>query len=111
MEFILAIVTIETFGNWAFAKYVKDRRERPVFKAIGYLSYFAFLEIFQRAIQLHGLAWANSAWDGWSNLSTSLVAILLLKERPSFREWIGITLVSIGLLFLGTAGTNGYHKE
>jgi multidrug transporter EmrE-like cation transporter len=111
MEFILSIVTIEAFGDWAFAKYVKENRKRPVFKAIGYMSYIALLEMFQRAIELNGLAWANAAWDGWSNLATGLVAIFVMKETPSMNEWIGLVMISIGLFFLGFNGTNGYKKE
>lgn len=111
MEFILSIVTIEAFGDWAFAKYVKEKRQRPVFKAMGYMSYVALLEMFQRAIQLNGLAWANAAWDGWSNLATGFVAIFIMKEKPSLREWIGLILITIGLFFLGSNGTNGYHTE
>ena len=109
MEFIFSIVTIEAFGDWAFAKYVKEKRQRPVFKAIGYMSYIALLEMFQRAIQLNVLAWANAAWDGWSNLATGLVAIFVMHEKPSINEWIGLALISIGLFFLGFKGTNGYH--
>lgn len=111
MEFILSIVTVEAFGDWAFAKYVKENRQHPVLKAIGYMCYIALLELFQRAIELNGLVWANTAWDGWSNLATGAVAIFVMNEKPSFKEWIGIVLITIGLFFLGTNGTNGYHKE
>ncbi len=111
MEFILPIVTIEAFGDWAFAKYVKEKRQQPILKLLGYTSYIALLELFQRAIQLNGLAWTNAAWDGWSNIATGAVAIFIMKETPSIREWIGLVLVTIGLFFLGFKGTNGYHKD
>lgn len=110
MEFILSIVTIETLGDWSFTKYVKDKRQNIFYKLLGYGCYIGLLEMFQRTIQLKGLAWANSAWDGWSNITTGALAILFFRETPSLREWIGIVLISVGLFFLG-GGTNGYHKE
>lgn len=58
--------------------------------------------MFQKTIELKGLSWANSSWDGWSNIATNLVAIFILGEKPTWKQIFGMFLISAGLLFLGT---------
>ena len=70
-----------------------------------YSAYAALLLFFIQAIRKKGLAWSNSAWDGWSNIATGLVAIFLIGERPTGKELAGMLLVSAGLFLLGTKGT------
>ena len=103
MEYILGMVTIEAVGDYQLARYAKEAKWWQL--GIGYGSYAILLSLFIRAIQLKGLAWANTAWDGWSNLATGAVAIFLLNERPTWREFAGMVLVSAGLLLLGNRGT------
>lgn len=110
MEFIAPIVTIEALGDWSFTKYVQGHRKEPMYKLIGYFFYIALLELFQKAIEFKGLGWANSAWDGWSNLVTGLMAIFIIGERPCMRELFGMMLISVGLFFLGTTGTANYNR-
>jgi multidrug transporter EmrE-like cation transporter len=103
MDFIAGIVTIEAFGDYHLARYATESKWWQI--GLGYGSYAILLSLFIRAIQEKGLAWSNSAWDGWSNLATGLVALLVLKEQPTGTEIIGMALVSAGLFLLGTRGT------
>jgi multidrug transporter EmrE-like cation transporter len=111
MEYIIPIVSIEAIGNWGFTNFIKEGQKHVVYKILGYLCYISVLELFQKSILVKGLAWTNSAWDGWSNIATGLVAILVFKERPSFKEFIGIALVSLGLFLLGTDGIASYVNK
>ena len=108
MEFILPIVGIEAVGDWAFTKYLKEKKEHIFYKILGYISYIGVLEMFQKAIQVKGLAWTNSAWDGWSNITTGAVALFIFKEKPKIQQLIGILLVSLGIFFLGTESIHSY---
>ena len=108
MQFILPVVGIEAVGDWSFTKFVQTNRQQPLYRVIGYVCYVAVLELFQKAIAAKGLSWANSAWDGWSNIATGTVAILIFGERPSLREWVGIILISLGIFFLGREGIASY---
>lgn len=108
MEYIGPVVAIEALGDWSFTKYLQEGKKHIVYKILGYLSYIGVLELFQKAIQHKGLAWTNSAWDGWSNLTTGAVALVMFGEKPSLREFVGIALISIGLFFLGTEGIASY---
>lgn len=110
MEYIIPIVSIEALGDWSFTKFIQEGRKNVFYKILGYLSYIGVLEFFQNAIQNKGLAWTNAAWDGYSNIATGLVAIFIFGENPSLREFIGIILISVGIFFLGTQGTDGYKK-
>jgi multidrug transporter EmrE-like cation transporter len=111
MQTILAIVGIEAIGDWSFTKYIQKGRIYLPYKLIGYICYIGVLELFQKSIMIKGLAWTNSAWDGWSNIATGLVALLIFKEKPSLKEFCGIALVSLGLFLLGTEGIANYQNK
>jgi multidrug transporter EmrE-like cation transporter len=103
MEFIAGMVTIEAFGDYQLALYAKETKWWNL--GFGYASYSILLSLFIQAIKDKGLAWANTAWDGWSNIATGLVAILALGEKPTIQEFLGMLLISAGLFLLGTRGT------
>ena len=103
MDFIAGIVTIEALGDYCLALYAKSPEWWSL--GAGYASYAVLLSMFIKAIKDKGLAWANSAWDGWSNLATGAVALIALGERPTAKEFIGMLLISAGLFLLGTRGT------
>ena len=103
MEYILPIVLIEAFGDYNLANYVKTNSNVEL--AMGFSSYAAVLLIFIESIRKMGLAWSNTAWDGWSNLATGFVAIFIMKERPTPLQIGGIIIVFIGLAMLGLEGT------
>jgi len=103
MEYIIPIVLIEAFGDYNLAEYaINSNLTNLVF---GYVSYIGILGIFIQSIRKMGLAWTNSAWDGWSNITTGLVALLVFKEKPSHKELFGMVLISAGLVLLGLDGT------
>jgi multidrug transporter EmrE-like cation transporter len=110
MDLIIPIVTIEAIGDWSFTKFVEGYRKNIFYKILGYLSYIGVLEMFQKTIERKGLSWANSAWDGWSNLATGLVALVIFKEKPTLKEYFGMALICIGIFFLGTDGVKTYNN-
>ncbi len=111
MDYILPIVTIEALGDYSFTKFIQEGRKNNFFKLLGYVCYIGVLELFQKSIQMKGLAWTNSAWDGWSNIATGLVALLVFREKPSPKELFGIALISVGIFFLGTEGIASYTDK
>lgn len=108
MEFIIPIVSIEALGDYSFTKFIQEGRKNNFYKLLGYICYIGLLELFQKSIEVKGLAWTNSAWDGWSNVATGLVALLVFREKPTLKEFFGIALISLGLFFLGTEGIASY---
>ncbi len=103
MEFIAGIVTIGAAGDYQLARYAKEGQWWQL--GSGYAAYAITISLFIKTIKDKGLAWANSAWDGWSNLATGAVALLLLGEKPTMKEFLGMVLISAGLFLLGTRGT------
>jgi multidrug transporter EmrE-like cation transporter len=101
--FIAGIVSIEAFGDFHLAKYANSSIPSSLF--IGYGAYAITLVLFIHSIRTMGLAWSNSAWDGWSNIATSLVAIFAIGEKPTPTEYAGMFFISIGLFLLGNRGT------
>lgn len=100
---IAGIVGIEAVGDYHLAKFTTNNSGNSLF--IGYGAYAIILVLFVNSIRTMGLAWSNSAWDGWSNIATNLVAIYGLKETPSNIEYVGMAFISLGLLLLGNKGT------
>jgi multidrug transporter EmrE-like cation transporter len=101
--FIGAIVSIEALGDYYLAEFAINGLASGVL--IGYLSYAIVLVLFVSSIRTMGLAWSNSAWDGWSNIATNLVAVYGLGEKPSVTQYIGMSLISIGIILLGNKST------
>ena len=101
--FIGAIITIEAFGDYHLALYATKGLLASL--VIGYLAYGTILIFFINSIRTMGLAWSNSAWDGWSNIATNLVAIFALGEKATPTEYLGMALISLGLILLGGRGT------
>lgn len=102
MEYIIPIVGIEAVGDYNLGLYASNNKAENFIS--GLLSYVIIVCLFVLSIRNYGLAWSNTAWDGWSTLVTSGVAVLLLNERPTTREIIGIFITSIGLIILGFKG-------
>jgi multidrug transporter EmrE-like cation transporter len=103
MEYIIPIVGIEAYGDYMLANYASKGGAQNF--AVGSLSYLILLVLFVGAIKDKGLAWANTAWDGWSTLATSAVAVFALGERPSFIQNLGIIFTVMGLVLLGFDST------
>jgi multidrug transporter EmrE-like cation transporter len=100
MEYIVPVVSIEALADYNLAMYVKQKTTGNL--VTGVIGYNALLPFYIRAIEEKGLTWANSAWDGYSNLATSVVGIVVMGEKPSNEQMLGIILISAGLFLLGT---------
>jgi multidrug transporter EmrE-like cation transporter len=111
MEYVVSIISIEALGNYSFTKFIQEGRKNNFFKLLGYVCYIGVLEMFQKSIELKGLIWTNSAWDGLSNIATGLIALLVFREKPNPKELFGIILISLGLFFLGTDGIANYTDK
>jgi multidrug transporter EmrE-like cation transporter len=103
--FIGSIVGIEAIGDYHLAQFAMAGVLSSLI--IGYLAYGITLILFIYSIREMGLAWSNSAWDGFSNIITNAVAILFLGEKATVTEYFGMALISSGLLLLGNKGTKG----
>lgn len=70
-----------------------------IFLALSALATGASWVCYFRALQI-GDASKVTAVDKFSLVLVALFAFALLGERPSLREWLGISLVSAGVLIL-----------
>lgn len=100
MEYIVPIVALEAVGDSMLKLYATGKPW--VYALAGYAFYGMLLWLFIMAIRIKGVAWANSAWDGYSNIATMFVGIVIFKEKVSTKELIGMLLVTGGCFLLGT---------
>lgn len=58
------------------------------------------------ALLLGDLTIANSIWQVLSVVSVTLMGVFLFREKPTFGQWTGIAIITIGLLvmLLGSKG-------
>ena len=100
MEYVVPIVALEAVGDSMLKLYATG--SAWTFAAAGYVFYGMLLWLFVRVIQVKGLAWANSAWDGYSNIATMFVGIVIFKEKVSTQELLGMLFIAAGCFLLGT---------
>lgn len=100
MEYVVPIVALEAVGDSMLKLYATG--SAWTFATAGYVFYGMLLWLFIRVIQVKGLAWANSAWDGYSNIATMFVGIVIFKEKVSTQELIGMLFIAAGCFLLGT---------
>ena len=103
MDFIFGIITLGAFGDYELARYAKDSKWFDL--GAGYASYAVILAMYIQSIKAKGLAWSNTAWDGWSNIATNTVAFAFLGEKATSKELLGMGLIAAGLFLLGNRGT------
>ncbi len=90
--------TVEALGDSALKKYAIDGGNWLLGAGIGVYVFLAL--ILSHLFKSMGLAITNSYWDATSNLLTMAVGFLILKEKYTVRQWIGMFVVSIGIFLI-----------
>ena len=102
MEDVLAVSLLELLGDVSLQTYAKH--DDPIGLSIGLGSYGLMLTYWVRALKKEPLAWGNAMWDGTSSLLTTAYCSLVLQEEMSETQWVGATLIGIGVILMGRTG-------
>ena len=94
---LLAIFVVAS-GKWSDPRQLEPRA--LLFLALSAVATGASWLCYFRALAV-GDAALVSAVDKSSVVLVAILAVALLGERPSAREWMGITLVGAGVLLIG----------
>lgn len=99
----LALTAVELVGD-ASLKHAATaapgpESELPLYIGIGVYNVLALmlLHFFRRG---GSLALTNGAWDAWSNVATTLYAVLFAGERLTPTNYLGLALTIAGLALL-----------
>lgn len=90
LEWALGLTFIEFFGDYG------AKTQNVPLTVAGYNA-LAFA-LFQ-AMKTNDLIIVNSYWDGISNVMTTLLGYMM-GERPSTMQWVGIGLITGGVVAL-----------
>jgi multidrug transporter EmrE-like cation transporter len=92
------LTLVEGIGNYALKKYAIGSPWG--YLSIGVMIYNALAFLLVWLFQHVGFAILNATWDATSNIFTMAVGYLVFKESYTVREWFGMALVTLGLVFI-----------
>ena len=106
---LVALTLTEIIGDFGFEKFADTGKISGFFQGgIGYIGVIFFLI---RSLSGANVMFVNGMWDGISGIIESLAAYILLGERlDSWVQYLGILLISLGLVFLKAFGGTGNKK-
>lgn len=92
------LTLVEGVGDWALKKYAIGG---PLaYFSVGMSVYLLLSFLLVYLFKTTGFAVLNASWDATSNVLTMIVGALVFKEVYSVREWFGMILVTLGLVFI-----------
>lgn len=94
--YVLLIVLSETLAMSCFKKSLDDTR----FFLAGVLFYTLVGFLLCKSYHFKGLAFVNALWSGLSVLATTIVGIMLFKEKLHIHDFFAIAMITGGVLIL-----------
>lgn len=92
------LTLVEGVGDYALKKYAMGSAWG--FLPLGVSIYVVVAFILVWLFKHIGFAILNATWDGLSNVFTMAVGYLVFKEVYTIREWIGMAMVTVGLVLI-----------
>ena len=102
MNFILIIIILslaEFVGDANFRLYSRNKKfKNLIFALVGYIFVFKFLI---EALKQRNLILTNGMWNAIQTVIETALAYWLLHERlTSWQQWVGLSLIVFGIVFL-----------
>ena len=94
----LLLTLVESVGDYALKRFATGGS--PLFFALGFGIYGALAAILVWLFKTLGFAITNAYWDATSNVITMAVGYFLLRESYSVRQWIGMAVLTLGMLLI-----------
>jgi multidrug transporter EmrE-like cation transporter len=92
------LTLVESVGDYALKRFATGGS--PLFFAIGFGIYGALAAILVWLFKSLGFAITNAYWDATSNIITMAVGYFLLHESYTVRQWIGMGVLTLGMLLI-----------
>lgn len=102
---LIGLTLTEIVGDFGFEKFA-DTNLWTGF-AQGLIGYVGVIFFLIRSLKGANVMWVNGMWDGVSGVVESLAAFFILGERLSHMQYVGLGLISLGLVFLKMTGGTG----
>ena len=92
------LTLVESVGDYALKRYALEGHPLAFFVGFGTYCSLAFLLVW--IFRSFGLAIVNAYWDATSNVISMIVGYFLLHEVYSAKQWIGMMVVTVGMLLI-----------
>jgi multidrug transporter EmrE-like cation transporter len=101
---IVWLSLVEIIGDFGFERFANTGSQGGFIQgSLGYLGVVYFLI---KSLTEGNVMFVNGMWDGVSGILESVAAYVLLGERlTSWVQYLGLALISFGLVFLRSGGT------
>jgi len=102
---LISLTLTEIVGDFGFEKFANTNILSGFVQGlVGYVGVIFFLI---RSLRGANVMWVNGMWDGISGVIESIAAYVILGERLVGMQYVGLALISLGLIFLKTTGGTG----
>lgn len=102
---LIGLTLTEIVGDFGFEKFADSNILSGFIQGlVGYVGVIFFLI---RSLRGANVMWVNGMWDGISGVIESIAAYVILGERLNGMQYVGLALISLGLIFLKTTGGKG----
>ena len=102
---LIGLTLTEIVGDFGFEKFADSNILSGFIQGlVGYVGVIFFLI---RSLRGANVMWVNGMWDGISGVIESIAAYVILGERLVGMQYVGLALISLGLIFLKTTGGTG----
>ena len=102
MNFILLIILLslaEFVGDANFKLYSRNNKLRNLI--FGIIGYIVLVKILIEALKQKDLITTNGRWNAIQTIIQTVLACWILHERiTSWQQWVGLSLIVSGILFL-----------
>lgn len=102
---ILFATLTEIIGDFGFKGFADTGSIKGFFQGLG--GYVGVIFFLIRSFKSANVMYVNGMWDGISGILESVAAYIFLGDRLNFTQYIGIGMVTVGLILLKLTGGTG----
>lgn len=102
---VIFVCIFETLAQTS-VKWAHDKKN-VLLVSISVLCYAAVSAFLYKAYAYKGIGMVNVMWSGMSILLMLSIGYFIFGERISYSEWIGVLLISLGIVIIHT----GYLRD
>jgi len=101
LTILFLVVLISTFEACAQStSYLAYKHNSLLFFALAWVIYLAVVYLLWKAYHYRGVGYVNVLWSGITTVIMLMIGYFIFHERLSKEEWVGVSLILIGIGFM-----------
>jgi multidrug transporter EmrE-like cation transporter len=78
---------------------------------VTYAAYLLLAYQLQRVFKYNGMGLTNAYWNAYTNITHTVIGMVIFREKLSSQQLVGIALVTLGIVLLGRGDPHGRKGE